>query len=119
MLHKRLIQIRKAHPGLRSHNFYPRHYDEKMTAFNDQGYGVDESMDIVIFHRWDTAEDGQLERFIIVLNFSGYNQHVNVPLSTNGVWQDILNGGEYFVESYWLAHHRINSNWGKVFCRRG
>lgn len=118
-LHQKLIQIRKAHPALRSHNFYPRHYGERMTESNDQGYGVDESRDIAIYHRWGTAEDGQLERFIIVLNFSDYDLHVNVPLSTNGVWQDLLNGGEYFVEDSRLAHQLINSNWGKVFFRKG
>ena len=64
-------------------------------------------------------EDGQLERFIIVLNFSGYDHHVDAPLSTNGVWQDLLNGDEYFVEDYRLLHHLINSNWGKVFYRKG
>ncbi len=114
-LHQKLIQIRRAHPALRSHNFYPRHYDERMTGFNDQGYGVDESRDIVIYHRWGVAGDGQLERFIIGLNFSGYDHHVNMPFSTNGIWQDLLNGGEYFVEDYRLAYHLINSNWGKVF----
>jgi len=61
-----------------------------MTGFNAQGYDVDESKDIVIYHRWGTAEDRQLERFIIVLNFSPYDHHVNVPFSTNGVWQDLL-----------------------------
>jgi len=90
-----------------------------MTGFNGQGYGVDESRNIVIYHRWGTAEDRQLEQFIIVLNFSDYGQHVNVPFSTNGIWQDLLNGGEYFIEDYRLAHHLINSNWGKVFYRKG
>ena len=118
-LHQKLTQIRKAHPALRSHNFYPRHYDERMTGFNEYGYGVDESRDIAIYHRWGTSKDGHSERFIIVLNFSGYDQYVNVPFSTNGVWQDLLNEGEYFVEEYRLTHHLINSNWGKVFYRKG
>lgn len=90
-----------------------------MTGFNKQGYGIDESRNIVIYHRWGNAEDGQLERFIIVLNFSDYGQQVNVPLSTNGMWQDLLNGGECLIEDYQLAHHSINSNWGKVFYRKG
>ena len=90
-----------------------------MTGFNEQGYGVDEFRDIAIYHRWGSAVDGQLERFIIVLNFSGYDQHVNVPLSANGAWQDLLNGGEYLIEGCQLPNHLINSNWGKVFYRRG
>ncbi|MGR9117001.1 MAG: alpha-amylase family glycosyl hydrolase, partial [Gammaproteobacteria bacterium] len=118
-LHRKLIQLRKTHPSLCSHNYYPRYYDEGMTAFNDQGYGVDESRNIAIYHRWGNAVDGALERFIIVLNFSDYDQRVDVPLSTNGVWHELLNGGEYHVENYRLQHHLINSNWGKVFYRKG
>ena len=48
-----------------------------MTGFNAQGYGVDATKDIVIYHRWGAAENGQLERFIIVLNFSAYDHDVN------------------------------------------
>jgi hypothetical protein len=44
-----------------------------MTGFNAQGYDVDELRNIVIYHRWGTAEDRLLERFIIVLNFSDVN----------------------------------------------
>ncbi|MCU7923162.1 MAG: DUF3459 domain-containing protein [Candidatus Thiodiazotropha sp. (ex Dulcina madagascariensis)] len=117
-LYRQLIRLRQTHPALRSHNFYPRQYDERMTAFNDQGHGVDESRDILIYHRWGAAENGELERFIIVLNASAYDHHVDVPLSTNGVWQDLLNGGEHFVDSYRLPHHLINSNWGKILYRR-
>jgi len=68
-LHQSLIWAHKTHPALRLHNFYPQNYDERMAGFNAQDYGVDESRDIVIYHRWGSAEDGQLERFIIVLNF--------------------------------------------------
>jgi len=56
--------------------------------------------------------------FYHALNFSAYDHDVNVPFSTNGVWQDLLNSGEYFVANYRLAHHLINSNWGKVFYRK-
>jgi hypothetical protein len=32
-----------------------------------------------------------LERFIVVLNFSDVTQLVDIPLSTNGEWIDLLN----------------------------
>ena len=110
-----LRSVPRIHPFART-TFVPRHYDEAMTAFNERGYGVDESRDIAIYHRWGFAKDGQLEHFIIVLNFSAYGHYVSVPFSTNGVWHDLLNGGEYHIEEYWLVHHQINSNWGKIYC---
>jgi len=35
-----------------------------MTGFNAKGYGVGTSRDIVIYHRWGTTEDWQLEGFL-------------------------------------------------------
>jgi hypothetical protein len=118
-LHKKLIQMRKDYPALRATNYYPRYYDERLTHFNSQGYGINESKDVVVYHRWGTANNGQLERFIIVLNMSPYDQNIDVPLSVPGVWQDLLNGGEYHVDDYWIRNHRINSNWGKIFYNKG
>jgi len=118
-LHKRLVQLRKDHPALRTTNYYPRYYDEQWTHFNSQGFGVNESKDIVIYHRWGTATDGQLERFIIVLNMSAYDQNIDVPLSVPGIWQDLLNGGEHRVDGYWMHNHHINSNWGKILYKKG
>lgn len=40
-LYRRLTEIRRALPALRTHNFYPRGYDERHTSFNPEGYGVD------------------------------------------------------------------------------
>ncbi|WP_455204949.1 alpha-amylase family glycosyl hydrolase [Kaarinaea lacus] len=118
-LHKRFIQLRKHHPALRDVNFYPRNYDEEQTHFNEHGYGVNISKDIVIYHRWGNAIDGQLERFIVVLNFSAYDQHVDIPLSSNGAWQDLLNGGEQQTDNYRLQNFRVSSNWGNIFYKKG
>ena len=118
-LHKQLIALRKSSPALRSGNFYPGGYDVGLTHFNDQGYGVDVDKKVVIYYRWGTADDGQLERFIVVQNFSAYDQYVDLPFSENGRWEDRLNGGTVDVQGYRLNAHKIPSNWGKVFWMKG
>ena len=117
-LHRQLIQMRKSHPALRAHNFYPRYYDERETEFNSQGYGINTSKNIAIYHRWGNAEDSQLERFIIVLNFSDHDEYTDVPLSTNGEWRDLLNGEEYTAKEYRLTNLVINSNWGRILYQK-
>ena len=55
------------------------------------GYGVDSARRLAIYHRWGKGDDGRLERFIVVLNFSDDDQWTDIPFSTNGVWTDLLN----------------------------
>jgi hypothetical protein len=59
--------------------------------FNEHGYGIDESRDIAIFHRWGDDGQGGVERFIIVLNCSAFDQQVDIPFSVDGRWRDLLN----------------------------
>ncbi len=117
-LYKKLTEIRKSHPSLSSNNFYPAGWEEWMTQFNPQGYGVDAGRQVVIYHRWGEAEDGGLERFMIVLNFSGQDQHVDVPFAANGDWRDLLNDRTETVTDYRLRDQRINSNWGRVYYQK-
>ncbi len=118
-LYRRLIQIRSNHPSLRSANFYPWPYDFNHVHFNDEGYGVDVDRDVVIYQRWGSTMDGQTERFIIVINFSGSNQYVDIPFPINGRWEDLLNGGSVSIEQNRLYNQRINSNWGRIYYIRG
>ncbi len=115
-LHRKLIALRKASLALRSPNFYPSDYDERWTQFNNMGYGVQTDRDVVIYHRWGTV-NGKLERFLIVLNFSGFDQWVDVPFSENGPWEDRLNGGTIVVQNYRVPNLKIGSHWGMVFCK--
>jgi pullulanase len=118
-LHKRLIRLRHAHPALRSANYYPRFYDEGQTRFNAEGYGADVDRDLVIVHRWGPAAAGGLERFIVVINFSAYDQWVDVPFPANGEWEDKLNDGSVPVSDYRLWNWRVPSHWGNIFWRAG
>ncbi|MGH7182624.1 MAG: alpha-amylase family glycosyl hydrolase, partial [Nitrospiraceae bacterium] len=112
------IGLRKSCPSLRSPNFYPRSYDELNTHFDAQGYGVNIDKDVVIYHRWGAADDGRLERFIIVLNFSDFDQFVDIPISVNGDWEDRLNGDSINVRDFHLSNQRITSNWGRLYCHK-
>src|SRR5271157_184661 len=114
----RLAKIRADHPGLRSSNFYPDFYDEAWAHFGPGGYGVDVDKQVVIYHRWGPAEDHSTERFIVLLNFSGYDQWVDLPFSPNGGWDDLLNGFPVHVSDYWIRNFRVSSYWGHVFYQK-
>ncbi len=114
-LYQKLIGIRKAHPGLRSDNFYPDSWKSWQTQFNRDGYGIDVDRQVLIFHRWGTAADGRLERFIVVLNFSPQTEFVDIPFSMNGAWQDLLNDQTATVNDFRLSDQAIESYWGRIY----
>ena len=112
-VYRQIIAMRKAHPALRSQNFYPP--DDGSTVFTSSGYGINSSRGLVIYHRWADAGNGQTERFIVALNFSDFDQWVDVPLSVNGQWTDLLNNDSAQVTDYWSRNTRIPSHWGRVY----
>jgi pullulanase len=117
-LYKRMAEIRQQYAGLRSANFYPQPWEEWQTQFNPQGYGIDVSRQLAIFHRWGNDEQGNLQRFIIVLNFSDASQFVSVPFPDNGVWTDLLSdycGSWKPTVTNWRLDFTVGSNWGHVF----
>src|SRR5262249_36832490 len=114
-LYGKLIALRKAHPALRSNNFYPTDWQSWQTRFNPEGYGVDAGKSVVLFHPWGTASDGGLEPFIVALNFSRVDQVVDVPFSADGAWADLLNGHTDVVSDFRLANYRLESNWGRIW----
>ncbi|OHB67877.1 MAG: hypothetical protein A2V70_03325 [Planctomycetes bacterium RBG_13_63_9] len=114
-LFARLVEIRKGYAGLRSDNVYPALWEPWQREFNPQGYGVDVGRGLVIFHRWGPGDDGRLQRFIVVLNFSAADQRVDVPFPANGVWEDLLVGWKANVGDYVLRSVHVGSNWGRVF----
>ncbi len=118
-LYARLVSIRKSYPGLRSDNFYPAAWEEWQTQFNLQGYGIDVQKQVLIYHRWGNDEHQNLQRFIIVVNFSSADQVVDIPFSADGLWIDLLNDGVSVSPSQsWVRNWKVNSNWGNVFFLR-
>jgi 1,4-alpha-glucan branching enzyme len=116
-LYNQLIKLRGTHAALRSNNFYPDRW-EGQTGFNAEGYGVDVRKSVVIYHRWGPGDEGKLERFIVVLNFSDQEQLVDIPFSSEGTWQDLLNERSDFVTGFRLANQPISSNWGRVYFQK-
>lgn len=119
-LHKRMAEIRTQYPGLRSTNFYPQPWEEWQTQFNPAGYGVDTARQLAIYQRWGNDDNGLLQHFVIVLNFSGSDQMVNVPFPEDGEWTDLLSGysGTWkpMVSGGFLLL-TVGSHWGHVFYR--
>lgn len=116
-LYKRLIEIRRTHPGLTSLNFHPRFWDENNTEPDANGFGVSTSRQTVVFHRWGNAGDGRLERFYVVLNFSQWNQPVSLSFPEDDGWVDLLSGWRPAVRNNWLTFE-VGSNWGHVFYKK-
>jgi 1,4-alpha-glucan branching enzyme len=117
-VYRRLIAIRNAHSSLRSENLYPTGWESWQTRFNESGYGIDVARGLLVYHRWGNSPTGQLERFIIVINFSAGPQSLDLPFSDNGRWDDLLNGSSVVVTDYRIAGFQVNSHWGHVFIKR-
>jgi 1,4-alpha-glucan branching enzyme len=111
-IYQRLMQIRKDHPSLRSPNYFP-------AENHPDGYGAFPDKDVVVYHRFGKAQDGRFEKFIIVINYSDFDQRIDIPFSANGQWDDLLNGGSNFVANFRLFNQRINSNWGRIYYQKG
>ena len=109
-LYSVLMGLRAAHPALRSPNFYPDNYDPSWTQFSPDGYGINEGLQVAIYHRWNGGD-----LYMVVLNFSDSAQTVNVPLPQNGTWTDLLNSNTaYNTANYQLASFVVQSNWGGI-----
>ena len=111
-LYGQLVAIRKAHPPLRCQNFYPPCDGSQQFK---SGYGIDASRGLAIFHRWADVETGRVERFIIVLNLTDFDQQVDIPFSVNGQWTDLLNNDSAQVTDYWSHNTLIHSHWGRLY----
>lgn len=117
-LYSKLAQFRLQYRGLRSVNFYPAYWEEWQTKFNEAGYGIDVEKQVVIYHRWGLDEEGTLQQFVIILNFSDMPQHISVPFPENGMWIDLLSDEDNPWKPVVTDRHlnfEIGSNWGHIF----
>jgi hypothetical protein len=120
-LYKRLVFNRSNYEGLRSSSCYPKYWELWKEEFNPEGYGIDISRQIAIYHRYGTTTDGNLQRFMIVLNFSDSEEDICVPFPENGLWTDLLSNytgnWKVSVSNYRLCF-KIGSNWGHIFFKQ-
>ncbi len=108
-VYKRLIEIRRTHPALRTANFFPGLQN------HPDGYGVFPERGLAIYHRWSDGAGGALERFIIAVNFSDFDQFADIPFPADGNWTDLLNDETAAVGGFRLQGVRIPSNWGRIY----
>jgi 1,4-alpha-glucan branching enzyme len=112
-LYKTLLDLRAAHPALRSRNFYPPKWEGWMTQLDGNGFGVDVARKLVVFHRW--SDDGE-ELFYIALNFSDADQVVELQFARSGVYADVLGGSGRTINVVGnRAVVTLESNWGHVY----
>jgi pullulanase len=111
-----MMAIRRAHPGLRSPNFYPSEWDESHTAPNEHGFGIDRARNVVVYHRWGDDGQGRLERFYVVLNFSPQPQHISFEVPNAGPWRNLIDGVSVNAVNGRLEVD-IGSNWGAIYYR--
>jgi hypothetical protein len=116
-LYRQLVEIRRSNAGLTSRNFHPRFWDESHTQLDGDGFGIDESRQVVVYHRWGNAADGRLEKFYIVLNFSQWPQTVEMTFPEDDGWIDLLSGWRPSVQENRLRFE-VGSNWGHVFHKK-
>ncbi|HEX8499767.1 MAG TPA: alpha-amylase family glycosyl hydrolase [Pyrinomonadaceae bacterium] len=115
--YRRMMEIRREHPGLRSANFYPSGWDESRTRPDPHGFGIDRARNLVVYHRWGEDAEGRLERFYVVLNFSQQAQRVSFEVPDAGPWDELIGGAREFAPDGRL-HLEVGSNWGAIYFKR-
>lgn len=98
--------------ALRSANFFP------VLTNHPDGYGVFPDRGLAVYHRYGADDRGAFERVIVVVNFSDFDQFLDIPFSTNATWRDLLNDREANVTDFRLRNERVPSNWGMISSRR-
>jgi pullulanase len=116
-LYRKLMEIRKNHPGLSSSNFHPREWDEGWTLPNPDGYGINREKNTVVYHRWLDQGPGRLERYYVVLNLSQETRQCAFRVPEQGHWLDLISNTSATPVDGWL-HCTIGSNWGAIFYRK-
>jgi pullulanase len=116
-LYQKLLKIRQEHVALRSRNFYPPRWENWQTQLDQDGFGVDTTKGVVVYHRWGAGSDGVTELFYVALNFSDQSQAVTLQFAENGSWNDLLSGNQVAVVNFRLAL-TLESNWGHVLFKR-
>ncbi|QMU30517.1 alpha-amylase family glycosyl hydrolase [Adhaeribacter radiodurans] len=116
-LYKKLIKIRKDHPGLTSLNFYPNNWEDGWALPNPQGFGIHRDKNVVVYHRWGEDKHNRLERFYVGLNFSDQTQSVTFEVPDQGPWEDLLTGTMVRANNG-LLHVDMASNWGFIYYKK-
>jgi pullulanase len=117
-LYRRMGELRANYSALSGGDFNPDRWEEWQTRLSPDGVGIDTEKQVAVFHRSGRGQEGNLQYFIVVLNFSDSDQYVTVKFPENGEWVDLLSN---YVGSWrpQIQNNSMNltvtSNWGHVF----
>ena len=114
--YQQVIRIRRDHPGLRSPNFHPAHWDESRTERDEHGFGIDRNRNVLVYHRWGDDGAGRTERFYVVLNFSQETRRASFEVPGAGAWTDLI-GGASRTPVAGRLDVEVGSNWGAIYYR--
>ncbi len=120
-LYRRLSQIRRDYPGLRSRGMYPDLWETWQTQLNASGVGLDTDRQLAIYHRWGEGKRGETQTFVVVLNFSEHSQWASVPFPHDGYWVDLLSDfeGSFCPEVQGgRLEFSVGPHWGHVFFKQ-
>jgi len=88
--------------------------DENRAYFGSSGTATTPRRSLIL-HRWGPDSAGQVERFIVALNFSPYDQTVTTPFSVDGAWHELLANQTVDVSNNALPGVLVTSNWGRIY----
>jgi pullulanase len=110
---RQLIGCRVRHGALRSRFMYPS--NDFSCHFNDEGYGFDQGMGVVVIKRWD-----EHEAVVVVINYSGTDQMVWVKMPARGNWTDELGtASNQWSDGDQKSCWTVPGNWGLILAWTG
>ena len=115
-VYTKLIKLRRDYEVLRGDGFYPERWDEWQTRFNPVGVGLDTERQLLVYRRYCVDSQNKLRLVVVVLNFSGNDQWLDLSFPADGQWLDLLSDSQWTITvSNHYYHLLVNSNWGHIF----
>jgi glycosidase len=118
-VYTKIIKLRHAYEVLRGDGFYPDYWEDWQTRFNPVGVGIDTARHLLVYRRYCVDSQNKLHHAVIVLNFSGNDQWMDLTFPEDGQWLDLLSEPQWMITVTNRSYHlQINSNWGRIFYKQ-
>ncbi len=115
-VYKKLIKLRHDYEVLRADGFYPDHWAEWQTQFNDHGVGIDCARQLLVYRRYCTDGQAKEQQAVIALNFSSSHQWLDLVFPENGQWTELLNEPQWNINvNDFRFGLTVPSHWGFIF----
>jgi 1,4-alpha-glucan branching enzyme len=115
-VYSKLIKLRHDYEVLRGDGFYPEYWEEWQTRFNPVGVGIDTERQLLVYRRYCVDSQNKLRHAVVVVNFSGNDQWLDLTFPEDGQWLDLLSDTQWTITvSNHSYHLSVSSNWGHIF----